>query len=89
MKKKLLPIDGAFMEFSAEELEELSISPNDKFEVILQEDGSVKLQKYQKLELDMQDWPRDFLEILIKESCEKDVPVNEILVSILKKELEK
>jgi hypothetical protein len=85
MKKTLQPTGDMMIAFTEDELNELNIKEGDKFDFKLQDDGSVKLDKYVDLELDMQDWPREVLEMLVKRSCESDVSVNEILMEILEK----
>jgi len=74
-----------YLQFTEEELTELNIVPGDKFDVKLQEDGSIKLEKYVKLELDTEDWPIEFFQLLVKESCEKDVSVNEVICNLLRR----
>jgi hypothetical protein len=88
MKKVLLPTNDLYLQFTEEELTELNIVPGDKFDVKLQEDGSIKLEKYVKLELDTEDWPVDLLQLLIKESCEKDISVNDVLCNLLEQALD-
>jgi hypothetical protein len=83
MKKTLQPTGDMMIAFTEDELRELNIKEGDKFDFKLQEDGSVKLDKYVDLELDMADWPREVLEMLVKRSCESDVSVNEVLIEIL------
>lgn len=88
MKKVLLPTNEVFIKLSEEDMLELNIKPNDKFDLKLEQDGSIKLEKYTSIELDMAEWPREFLEILIKESCERDISVNEVLVDTIKKSID-
>ena len=83
IKKTLQPTGDMMIAFTEEDLKELNIKEGDKFDFKLQEDGSVKLDKYVDLELDITDWPREVLEMLIKRSCEQDVSVNEVLIEIL------
>jgi hypothetical protein len=85
MKKTLQPTNDLFIQFTEDELKTLNIEPGDKFDFKLQNDGSVKLEKYVKLELDMEEWPREALEYIIKESCEQDITVNDIIVNLLEK----
>jgi phosphoribosylformylglycinamidine (FGAM) synthase PurS component len=87
IKKELLPTNDLYIQFTEEELKELDMNPGDKFDVKLQDDGSIKLSKYIKMELETADWPREFLELLIKESCEKDISVNTVICDILKEHL--
>jgi hypothetical protein len=83
MKKTLQPTGDMMVVFTEDELAQLNLKEGDKFDFKLQDDGSVKLDKYVDLELDMADWPREVLEMLVKRSCESDVSVNEILIEIL------
>jgi len=84
MKKALQPTGDMMIAFTEDDLNQLNIKEGDKFDFKLQDDGSVKLEKYVDLELDMADWPREVLEMLVKRSCEQDVSVNEVLIEILK-----
>jgi hypothetical protein len=83
IKKTLQPTGDMMIAFTEDELKELNIKEGDKFDFKLQEDGTVKLDKYVDLELDITDWPREVLEMLVKRSCEQDVSVNEVLIEIL------
>jgi hypothetical protein len=83
IKKTLQPTGDMMIAFTEDELKELNIKEGDKFDFKLQEDGSVKLDKYVAIELNMIDWPREVLEMLVKRSCEQDVSVNEVLIEIL------
>ena len=83
MKKALQPTGDMMIAFTEDELKQLNIKEGDRFDFKLQDDGSVKLDKYVDIELDMADWPREVLEMLVKRSCERDVSVNEILIEIL------
>jgi lipoate-protein ligase A len=88
IKKALLPTNDLYVQFTEDELKALNIEPDDKFNFKLQDDGSVKLEKYVKLELDMAEWPREVLEFIVKESCERDISVNDVINSLLKQALE-
>jgi hypothetical protein len=89
MKKNLMPTGDLMIQFTEDELRQLNIAPGDKFDFKLRADGSVKLEKYVKLEIDMDDWPIELLHMLIKESCERDVSVNEVIVELAKNGLDK
>jgi hypothetical protein len=89
MKKNLIPTGDLMIQFTEDELRQLNIAPDDKFDFKLQTDGSVKLEKYVKLEIDMDDWPIELLHMLIKESCERDVSVNEVIVELVKNGIDK
>jgi hypothetical protein len=85
MKKKLEPTGDLILRFNEDELLELNIKEGDKFDCKLQSDGSVLFDKYTSLELDMEDWPRELLEKLIKESCDRDMTINDLIVEALDK----
>ena len=89
MKKELIPTNDLYIQFTEEELAQLNIVPGERFDVKLQKDGSIKLEKYVRLELDTEDWPVDLLQLLIRESCEMDVSVNEVICNLLKQGLDK
>jgi hypothetical protein len=84
IKKTLTPTNDMYMQFTEDELAELNMSPGDKFSVRPMDDGSIKLEKYVKMEVDMGDWPREILELIIKKSCEEDSSANDVISNILK-----
>jgi hypothetical protein len=84
MKKTLIPTNDLYLQFTEEELAELNIVPGDKFDVKLQNDGSIKLEKYVKIELEIEDWPIELLQLLVKESCDKDISVNDVVCNLLR-----
>jgi len=88
MKKALLPTNDLYMQFTEDELNELNMAPGDKFDCKIQDDGSIKLEKYVKLELDMAEWSREVLLMIIKESLDQDISVNDVINKLLKKSLE-
>lgn len=49
----------------------------------------MKLPKTETIELDMDEWDRDILEYLIKESCHRDISVNEVICEVLEQEISK
>jgi antitoxin component of MazEF toxin-antitoxin module len=87
MKKTLLPTNDLYMQFTEEELNELNMKPGDKFDVKHHNDGSIELRPYVKVELDMEEWPREVLEMIIKESCEQDISANDVINNLLKESL--
>lgn len=87
MTKTLKRSEDLYIQFTPEELAELGWQEGDKFSWKI-EDGSVKLTKYANLELDMTDWPKELLLRLIKDSVEKDVSINELIIEILTKQVE-
>lgn len=78
MKKILEPTGELCVKFTEDELLKLNINEGDKFSVESLDD-CILLKKYETLELDISEFNRETLEFLIKESCEKDVSVNQII----------
>jgi hypothetical protein len=83
MIKTLEPTQDLVIKFTEEELAELNIKSDDEFRIKLNDDGSILLEKMSNIELDLADWPVDLLHYLIKESCERDISVNEVIISNL------
>jgi hypothetical protein len=81
--KTVLKKEDYYIQFTDEEMAELNIEPGQKFSCELK-DGGIQLTPYSKVELEMGDWPREVLELLIQESCEKDISVNDVICDLLK-----
>ncbi len=88
MKKKLEPVNDVALRFTEEEVAELGLEPGDKFSVHYKENG-IMLKPYQKVELDLAEFDRQTLEMLVGRSCEEDRSVNDIMEEILKAAFEK
>jgi len=86
--KKVQRSDELFIQFTDKELEALNIRPGDKFSWEV-EDEALVLKKFASLDVDISEWSREVLEMLIAESVEKDVSVNEVICDILDKYLPK
>jgi hypothetical protein len=86
--KTIEPTGDVCIKFTDEEMSELGISLGDKFTIKEEKDGSILLQKFANMEIDISEWSRDILEELISESCERDVSVNEVISDILESYLE-
>jgi hypothetical protein len=80
--KTILKKEDYYIQFTDEEMTELNIEPGQKFTCELK-DGGIQLTPFAKIELEIGDWSREILEFLIKESCEKDISVNEIINNLL------
>jgi hypothetical protein len=78
--------DDLYIQFTNEELQSLGIKPGDKFSYKVDKDGLL-LQKFATLEVDISEWSRDILEMLIVQSVEQDISVNEVISNILTKQL--
>jgi hypothetical protein len=80
--KTVLKKEDYYIQFTDEEMVELNIEPGQKFTCELK-DGGLQLTPFAKIELEMGNWPRELLEFLIQESCEKDISVNDIICEVL------
>jgi hypothetical protein len=80
--KTVLKKEDYYIQFTDEEMAELNMEKGQKFTCDI-EDGALKLTPYAKIELEMGDWPRELLEFLLQESCEKDISVNNVICNIL------
>jgi hypothetical protein len=89
MIKKIKTKEEYYLEFTKEELAELDINEDDKFEWIINDDGSVLLKKLVKLDIgNIKDYSREFLETIILKSLEEDITVNDVIVDYLKQIIE-
>jgi hypothetical protein len=80
--------DDLYIQFTNEELTSLGIEPGEKLSWEIKDD-SVVLKKLATLEVDISEWSRDILEMLIVESVEKDISVNDVIANILEEQLNK
>lgn len=87
IKKVLQPTNDCFIQFTEEELSSIGAGPGTKFEAKVHDDGSIELRPYVKVELNMEEWPREFLEMIVKESCEQDISANDVINNLLKEGL--
>ena len=71
-----------YIEFTDEELLAFNMEKGQKFSCKIK-DGSLILEPFVKVELEMGDWPREVLELLIQESCEKDISINDVICDLL------
>jgi bifunctional DNA-binding transcriptional regulator/antitoxin component of YhaV-PrlF toxin-antitoxin module len=87
-KKTLLPTNDLYVQFTDDEIQELGWEAGQKLEVKQHDDGSIELRPYAKLELDMEEWPREMLELIIKESCKQDISANDVISNLIKEGLD-
>ena len=87
IKKTIQRSEDCFIQFTEEELKKLGMVAGDKFSWE-EENGSFLLKKHVHLEVDISEWSRDVLEMLICESVEKDVSVNDVICDIIEKNLD-
>jgi hypothetical protein len=87
IKKTLIPTNDLYIQFTEEELSSIGAGPGTKFEAKVHDDGSIELRPYAKIEVDIEEWPRIVLEEIIRQSCEQDISVNDVINDLLKKSL--
>jgi hypothetical protein len=87
-KKTLQPTNDLYIQFTEEELSQIGAGPGTKFSVKRNDDGSIELRPYVKMEIEISDWSREVLEMLIAKSCEDDVSVNDVINELLKQSLD-
>ncbi len=78
----------SFIQFTDSELAQLGLEIGDKFDVKHLEDGTIVLEKYGKIQIELDELSREILEFLVHESCERDVSVNVVVSDALKKYIE-
>lgn len=79
MIKTIQTREEAYIQFTEEEIEQIGIKKGDKFTWVQQEDGSFWLKPHKKVEIELSEYPRELLELLIKESIENDISVNDVI----------
>jgi hypothetical protein len=88
--KKIKEKKELYLEFSEEEMEELGWEEGQKLSFKFDEETkAITLEPFVKMELDITEWPVEILQFLVGESCERDLPVNEIINETLLKFLDK
>ena len=88
IKKTLQPTNDVYLQFTEEELSSIGAKPGDKFSVKHNDDGSIELRPYVKMEIDIADWSREVLEMVVTKSVEDDISVNDVVNNLLKQALE-
>jgi len=87
IKKTLQPTNDCFIQFTEEELSSIGAGPGTKFQVKQHDDGSIELRPYVKVELDMEEWSKETLLMIIKKSLDEDISVNDVINNLLKESL--
>lgn len=88
MKKIIEPTGDVCIKFTEEELSKLGLKQGDKLSWEEAKDGFI-LKKYEKIDIDISEWSREVLEMLISESVEQDVSVNDVICKILEEQFAK
>jgi hypothetical protein len=88
--KKIQEKKELFLQFSEEEMQEMGWEEGQKLSVKFDEETkAITLEPFVKMELDITEWPVEILQFLVGESCERDIPVNEIINETLLKFIDK
>lgn len=88
--KKVLEKKELYIQFSDEEMEELGWKEGQKLSFKFDEETkAITLEPFVKMEIDISEWPREILEFLVGESCDRDISVNEVINETLLKFIEK
>jgi hypothetical protein len=88
MKKIIESTGDVCIKFTEEELSKLDLKQGDKLSWEEARDGFI-LKKYEKIDIDIGEWSREVLEMLIVESVEQDISVNDIICNILEEQFTK
>ena len=88
MKKIIEPTGDVCIKFTEEELLKLGLQEGDKLSWEESENGFI-LKKYEKIDININEWSREVLEMLITESVEKDISVNDVICNLLEESLAK
>ena len=88
MKKKIEPTGDVCIKFTEEELSKLGLKQGDKLSWEEAKDGFI-LKKYEKIDVDISEWSREVLEMLIADSVEQDISVNDVICNILEEQFSK
>lgn len=77
-----------YIEFSEEEIKELGWKDNQKLSIDL-EGESIIIKPWVTMELDTSNWPKEIFELLVQMSLEQDKTVNDVIVDIITKSINK
>lgn len=88
--KKVQEKKELFLQFSEEEIQEMGWEEGQKLSLKFDEETkAITLEPFVKMNIDIGEWDREILEYLVGESCDRDVPVNEIINESLEKMINK
>lgn len=88
--KKILEKKDLYIQFSEEEMQELGWQEGQKLSFKFDEKTkAITLEPFVKMDIDISEWPREILEFLIGESCDRDISINEVINETLLKFINK
>jgi hypothetical protein len=86
--KKVQEKKDLFIQFSEEEMQELGWEERQKLSMSVDEEtGAITIKPWVKMEIEMDNWPKELMLFLIQESCEKDISINEVITNVLEESL--
>jgi len=86
--KEVKTREEAYLEFTDEEMQEYGLKKGDKFTWKPQDDGSVFLQKWKKVQINFNDFSKEELINLINHSVDNDCTINDSVNTILREYIE-
>ncbi len=86
IRKTVEPTGDLCIKFTEDEMKELGLKEGDKLSW-KETDGGFLLEKYSTVEIDLSEMSREVLEMLIKDSCEKDISVNEVISNCIEQQM--
>ena len=88
--KKVLEKKDLYIQFSEEEMQELGWEEGQKLSFKFDDETkAITLEPFVKMEIDISEWPIEILQFLVRESCDRDISVNEVINETLLKFIEK
>jgi hypothetical protein len=85
IRKTVEPTGDLCIKFTEDEMGKLGIKEGDKLSW-KETDGGFLLEKHATVDINISDLSREVLEMLIKDSCEKDISVNEVISGYLEQQ---
>lgn len=83
IRKTVQKKEDLFIEFTDQEMQTLNIAPHDKFEIEVQSDTTLILKKFEKIDIDLGEFDKKTLELLIVKSIEEQIPVDSVITGML------
>jgi hypothetical protein len=74
-----------YIEFTEEEMAELGWEESQKLSLTVNDDKSISIKPWVKVDIDMTGWPKEIYEMLVEMSLEQDKTVNQIIVELIEK----
>lgn len=87
--KKVMPSTDVFVQFTEDEMAELDMKPGDKYSIEKNGCGGLTLRKFATIQLEMADFSRESLEMLVAKSCEEDKSCNDVISDVLTEMVER